>query len=138
MGLPLVRRFEMKRILIGAGLLLMGAVVFAQVSQQVTITVAGGIAGDVVDAYAMVFNYRPQIPNPAYCPQEEFDAGLCTPLNLTQWINNPETKNQFALRMFGEQAQENIRAVYVQYKTTQGADAAAAQAEIDSAGITVQ
>lgn len=131
----------MKKGIVGAtlGLLLVvGGLMYAQVTKNVTISVSAGIAGDVVDAYAFVYNYQVNVPNPDYCPQEEFDLGNCTPLDETEWISNPESENQFALRMFEEQAQENIRQVYIAYMTQQGADAAAAQAAIDAAGITVQ
>jgi hypothetical protein len=111
----------MKKVLVLGFFLLACAFVYGQVSKTITITIAPGIAGDVVDAYAWEFQYKETILD---------DDGNPIP--------NPETKAQFALRMFTEQAQGNIRSVYKSYKTHQGATEAAAQADADSLGITVQ
>jgi hypothetical protein len=110
----------MKKALVLGFFLLACAFVYGQVSKTITITIAAGISGDVIDAYAWQFQYSPTI----VVDGEE--------------VPNPETKSQFALRMFTEQAQGNIRSVYKSYKTHQGATAAAAQADADSLGITVQ
>lgn len=121
-------------------LLTVGGIVIlqAQVTRDITLTIASGIASDVVDAYADQRNYRVDIPNPDYCPQDAFDLGQCTPLDVEEWIPNPESKQNFALRQISELVQEDVRNVYVQYKTSEGADAAQAAAEAAAAGITVQ
>ena len=93
----------------------------AQVTKDVTITISGGVAGDVVDAYAWQFDYQETVVD------ENDDI-----------VPNPESKANFALRMFAEQAQANIRSTYKSYMTSQGAQEAQIQADIDSLGITVQ
>lgn len=87
----------------------------ADVTKEITITIAEAIAPDVIDAYAHEFSYAPTIDGEP----------------------NPETKGQFALRMFTDQAQANIRSTYKSYMTAQGAQAAQVQADVDSLNITV-
>ena len=87
----------------------------ADVNKTITITIVEAIAPDVINAYAREYNY-----------QAEIDG-----------VPNPETKAQFALRMFTDQAQANIRSTYKSYMTSQGAQAAQLQADTDSLNITV-
>lgn len=92
----------------------------ADVNKTITITIVEAIAPDVINAYASEYNY-----------QAEIDDGQ-------GWtIPNPETKAQFALRMFTDQAQANIRSAYKSYMTSLGAQAAQLQADTDSLNITV-
>lgn len=92
----------------------------ADITKNITITIADSIASGVVDAYAREFKYQVEV--------DDEDGG---------YIPNPETKNQFALRMFSEQAQANMRSMYKSYMRYLGAEAAAAQADVDSFNISV-
>lgn len=111
----------MKKITLVLVFLLTTFLVHAQVTRDVTISVSAPIAGDVVDAYAWQFDYQTEVSDGA--------GGM---------IPNSESKNAFALRMFSEQAQANMRSTYKSYMTTQGAQAAQIQADADSLGIIVQ
>lgn len=106
----------MKKLTLTVLALLFAGLLYAQVTKDITITVSAGIAGDVVDAYAWQFDYHAEIDGEP----------------------NPETKAQFALRMFTEQAQANIRSTYKSYITSKGAQEAAIAADTASLGITVQ
>ena len=86
------------------------------VTKTITIEIADVIASDVVDAYVHQFEYRTEIDGSP----------------------NPETEGQFAMRMFTEQAQANIRSTYKSYMTGIGAQAAMIQADEDSLNITVE
>jgi hypothetical protein len=81
------------------------------VNKTITITIASAIAPDVIDAYAHEFSYQDS--------------------------STSESKSQFALRMFTEQAQANIRSTYKSYMTGVGAQEAQIQADSDSLNITV-
>ena len=83
----------------------------ADVNKTITIVIAEAIAPDVINAYASEFNF------------ESDPSG--------------DTKAQFALRMFTEQAQASIRSTYKSYMTALGAEAAQLQADTDSLNITV-
>jgi len=92
----------------------------ADVNKTITITIVEAIAPDVINAYAREYNYQAEI--------DDGQGGT---------IPNPETKAQFALRMFTDQAQANIRSTYKSYMTALGAEAAQLQADTDSLNITV-
>ena len=114
----------MKKGLIIAGIVAAGlaaVLTYGQVNKTITIELTAEVSGDVIDAYAWQFDYKAEIP--------DGEGGM---------IPNPESKGAFASRMFTEQAQNNIRSIYKSYKTYQGSTAAAAQADADSLGITVQ
>ena len=87
----------------------------ADVVKEITITIASAIAPDVINAYAHEYRYKAEIDGDP----------------------NPESKAVFALRMFTEQAQANIRSTYKSYMTGVGAQAAQIQADSDSLNITV-
>jgi hypothetical protein len=87
----------------------------ADVVKNTTITIASAIAPDVIDAYAHEYRYTAEIDGDP----------------------NPESKAVFALRMFTEQAQANIRSTYKSYMTGVGAREAQVQADVDSLNITV-
>lgn len=103
----------MKKLTLTLIALLVAGFVYAQVTKDVTITVEASIASDVIDAYAWQFDFE--------------NAKL-----------EGETKAQFAVRMFTEQAQANIRSTYKSYMTSKGAQEAAIAADSASLGITVQ
>ena len=83
----------------------------ADVNKTITIVIAEAIAPDVINAYADQYNYE------------------ASPVS--------ESKAQFALRMFTEQAQANIRSTYKSYMTGVGAQEAQIQADSDSLNIVV-
>ncbi len=104
------------------GAMAVGALVLSQdIEKNVLIVVNADIKDDVIDAYAWQFNYQETIRNAE-----------------GETVPNPESKAQFANRMFVEMAQSNIRSMYKSYMRYLGAEAAALEADSASFGITVQ
>ena len=94
---------------------------YGQIQRDITISISGGITSDVVNAYAWAYNYQEQIGGSG-----------------EDSVPNPESKNAFALRLLAEETQNLVRSNYISYMRHLGSESAAAQANIDSTGITVQ
>lgn len=89
---------------------------------DVTITIPPAKVQGVVDAFCYFGNYRNYIPNPAFNPDLPEDP-VTNPLTLP----NPETANQFAIRML----KEDIKKVYLRHQRILAKEASDTAIDVD-------
>lgn len=96
---------------------------------QITLDIPDDKVPFVVDAFCFFYRYKDKVPNPAFDDTQPID-----PVTNPRDIDNPEGRNQFAIRML----KYNIKKIYYKYMRLiqRGAADAVVQEDFDSFDIT--